>query len=435
MAGYKIITTNGSLQHHGVKGMKWGVRRYRNPDGTLTEEGKKHYGIEGQELLNRYVKTKNSIKSAKASGRYAYDSTYAMKLEKAKQLAKSDLKNQAIRKKLREGKIKESKRMQKLTQRYMAAGMSEEDAKIKAYRRARVEKALAIGAGITLAAAAGVAAYAIYKDRADTYIKPGQLLSRVTNDNTNNLHPVFYASDDKHKFANKMYTGMYAKQIQGYNYAFGKSNNDVYKKTLEVKDKLKVASNKNASDTLRDLLSKDTQMRTDIAEHLRSIQYRAGGKQRTEVNKALKALDAGKYNRHVYNAFNYEGAKSSDKFISALRKKGYDAINDVNDQKLSGYAAKSARIYINNNKIGVKNIGQLTQDKINADNAIAVGRVTAKAYAKQAGATAGTVAGVKGAISGLDKLNESNVIKNYRKEHPNTKMSDNDILRNYYRIK
>lgn len=29
------------LEHHGILGMKWGVRRYRNEDGTLTEAGKK----------------------------------------------------------------------------------------------------------------------------------------------------------------------------------------------------------------------------------------------------------------------------------------------------------------------------------------------------------------------------------------------------------
>lgn len=32
------------LRHAGIKGMRWGVRRYQNPDGTLTEAGKKRYG-------------------------------------------------------------------------------------------------------------------------------------------------------------------------------------------------------------------------------------------------------------------------------------------------------------------------------------------------------------------------------------------------------
>lgn len=29
------------LYHHGIKGQRWGVRRYQNPDGSLTEEGKR----------------------------------------------------------------------------------------------------------------------------------------------------------------------------------------------------------------------------------------------------------------------------------------------------------------------------------------------------------------------------------------------------------
>lgn len=31
------------LVHHGIKGMRWGIRRYRNEDGSLTPAGKKHY--------------------------------------------------------------------------------------------------------------------------------------------------------------------------------------------------------------------------------------------------------------------------------------------------------------------------------------------------------------------------------------------------------
>ena len=34
------------LEHHGIKGMKWGVRRFRNEDGSLTETGKKRYSDE-----------------------------------------------------------------------------------------------------------------------------------------------------------------------------------------------------------------------------------------------------------------------------------------------------------------------------------------------------------------------------------------------------
>lgn len=34
---------NYVLVHSGIKGMKWGVRRYQNKDGTLTPEGKKRY--------------------------------------------------------------------------------------------------------------------------------------------------------------------------------------------------------------------------------------------------------------------------------------------------------------------------------------------------------------------------------------------------------
>lgn len=35
------VIDNNELYHHGIKGMKWGVRRFQNADGSRTEAGKK----------------------------------------------------------------------------------------------------------------------------------------------------------------------------------------------------------------------------------------------------------------------------------------------------------------------------------------------------------------------------------------------------------
>lgn len=50
--GSIYVVTGGSfisedeLCHYGIKGMRWGIRRYQNPDGSLTPAGKKKYSKE-----------------------------------------------------------------------------------------------------------------------------------------------------------------------------------------------------------------------------------------------------------------------------------------------------------------------------------------------------------------------------------------------------
>lgn len=47
-SSFKVVRASDnddSLMHWGIRGMHWGIRRYQNEDGSLTEEGRRHYGV------------------------------------------------------------------------------------------------------------------------------------------------------------------------------------------------------------------------------------------------------------------------------------------------------------------------------------------------------------------------------------------------------
>lgn len=59
------------IAHSGIKGQKWGVRRYQNADGTLTDVGKKRYARDAREKeFNKYDEsTGKYYKTSKKNGR------------------------------------------------------------------------------------------------------------------------------------------------------------------------------------------------------------------------------------------------------------------------------------------------------------------------------------------------------------------------------
>ena len=86
---------NNQLYHAGIKGMKWGVRRYQNSDGTLTDAGKKRYARDAREKgYSKYDDEANvHYKQSKKNGRedLSVDAKRYVKedMERTKRLADS----------------------------------------------------------------------------------------------------------------------------------------------------------------------------------------------------------------------------------------------------------------------------------------------------------------------------------------------------------
>ena len=68
------------LAHHGIKGQKWGIRRYQNDDGSLTEEGKKRYDRLTKTEKRLFFNETMGASHAKDNATREYHETRAQKL-------------------------------------------------------------------------------------------------------------------------------------------------------------------------------------------------------------------------------------------------------------------------------------------------------------------------------------------------------------------
>lgn len=84
-----VYVSSNELTHYGILGMKWGIRRYQNPDGSLTEEGKKRYGTAENLEAGRTVKQASRYEKEKQT---AINSGSVERVQKfSKELTKEEM--------------------------------------------------------------------------------------------------------------------------------------------------------------------------------------------------------------------------------------------------------------------------------------------------------------------------------------------------------
>lgn len=93
--------TNAELYHFGIKGQKWGIRRFQNKDGTRTAAGKrrrKNYIAEGAKSIGSKIKNRKANKNQPADHDQLIKSTNAKYLYKHRnELSDAELANRVNR--------------------------------------------------------------------------------------------------------------------------------------------------------------------------------------------------------------------------------------------------------------------------------------------------------------------------------------------------
>ena len=367
---------SSELYHHGIKGQKWGVRRFQYNDGSLTNAGRKRYD-DGNE--NR---------------------------PKAKPV------------------MKKSKHRQNLENKYRQRGMSPKEAEAAADKRIITEKFIAGVGAMTLAAAATYVAAKQIAYRKDGTIKAGTKIQRITKNKDETLDNAIYGA---YKKSDKLrYKGLLGRSFKDG------SGKDVYNMTINTNKDVKVASRKKAVDAFMDLWENDDDFRSTFNK---TVKDRADNTIFTDdkLTKMAKKIDKSPEYKTVkqqaYDFFNYSLTKHTDdhnaiakKFYDKLKEQGYDAIIDVNDKKYSGYNSKKPVIFFNNKNMSINNVEKMAEDYIDKNYRKAMKLVTAEDLAKQA-----AVSGLAsyGITKGVNKI----IVDSYRKKHPNSKLTDKEIIK------
>ena len=409
------------LAHHGIKGMRWGIRRFRNRDGSLTAAGRARYDVD-------LKKSKQRVKSAKDR----YNSSGGKSDRAAYKAALAAYRNDKVKDKLNR-ETKKSQHRLNLEKKYMEKGLTQEEAEVAAYKRARAEKIIAACAATTIVAVGAYLAAHEIDRRTDKIISDKTQWKRIASDDSKELHDVFYQAHGRDA---QKYEGLYGAQ-KGY----GKYG-DIFQKTIRTSG-LKVASQERGRQALQLTFDRNPFLKKEFESRMadRADNIFLGPKQKSVAKRALRDLKSGKVTPAVYDAFNSEIVTThgqdelSQKVFSKLKKQGFHAIEDMNDRKYSGYGAKTATIVFDKSRATVESVRKVSTEEITEKAQYEAQLIQGKAWVQSRLAVAGAGVAIGAGVRANRTRTENQVVAQYRRQHPNTELSYEQILQTYYKKK
>ena len=293
------------LYHHGIKGQKWGVRRYQYADGTYTPAGKKRYNSGPQsnanyrisQLMNSKVKDVVNTARTQITGKQYVDGYLKQGTTLARIQTNKEFENFAF---------------------------------YATYKKSDTDKYMGLF-GKNL------------RSRAENEAKRAEKLSNATGD----IDDIKTATELRNR-SNDM---------------------KVYQLKLESTKKLRVPSDENAAHITANLLKETEFKNNVIASIQDSKEKMKRPQQQILFKQAENALrkDPDKMTKSekvsVYKALNLslvnhnkQEIAAQDRFYGELKKKGYNALLDYNDKEYSSYHAKRPMIVFDTDSVRLQSV-------------------------------------------------------------------------------
>lgn len=290
---------NTELYHYGVKGMKWGVRRYQYADGTLTPSGKKRYqsSSAGKSLADTKIKDLVNNVRTRVTGRQYVDTYLAKGTTFARIQTSKNFENFAF---------------------------------YATYKKQDMDKYLGLfGKNLS--------------SRAENDARRAEKQANASGSETD----ITNAKELREKANNTKVYQLKLETVKKLKVPSDENASDITAKLLKEQD-----FKDNLIESIRDSKEK---MKRPTQQLLFKQAQNALKKEPDKMTSSEKVAVYKAFNLSLVN-HNQQEIAAQDRFYSELKKKGYNALLDYNDKDYSSYHAKRPMIVFDTDSVKLQSV-------------------------------------------------------------------------------